>query len=845
MDSFAQDLRYAFRQMRRAPWFTAIIVLVLALGIGASSTAVSYLRGIATIPAPGVAPNPDLVQIAATQQSRGRRPEPVEMSYANLIRLRDTLRLVRALSGETRDRFPVDFGTGPRVTSVNLVTSEYFDLLEIRPALGAFFREPDNSSVTASQQAVISDAIWKSQFGRSPSAVGQQIRIGNAPFTIVGVAPEQFGGLHPDFHSQPAGVWIPMGTSRVARATRGGDAQSRDSMTVSMIIARLAPGVSLTEARAAIGRAVVGVMRTADTTQGRLAARTERLRFGESPRGRDSDVTLSALTIGVFALVILIIACTNVSALLLGRAASRRQEIAVRFSLGADRRRVVRQLLTESVVLASCSAIAGLFAIFALRKLVFALSIDSGVLLFPLDWLTILAALGVAATIGVLFGLSPALHASRASIAETVKQGRESSEWRRTRAQRGMIVAQMALSQPLVLTAMIVLGLIAAQRPWTSSFADADRVVGVGLDFSSRGRTRETIQPFMSTLRARLAELPVVAQTEVAERVDGVFEAASNGTTMISLAPVRLDPNAPAWEKNWRGGYAEITRVGPTFFETAGLPIVRGRGFTASDTLGAAQIPVIVSEGVAKLYWPTEDAVGRTLIAGAIPEPGGGARTLPRGSAPVTYQVVGVVKNPRTVLPDERPGVYLPGSVNFFSAALIIRTRVPGDSALAQIRAVITGLDPQIPIVELTTAKRAIRANATAAGKMGVAASAFALFALVLASIGLAGIVMFAIAQRTREIGVRVALGARRSQIIGLFVNQGLRTSLLGFAIGAPLSALILFIALKFFYAPHLALNVSAAIVALGVLLIVVLTASWLPARRAATVDPVIALRAE
>lgn len=842
MESLLQDIRFAARQIGRAPWFSATIVLVMALGIGITSATLSYVRGVLTIPAPGVNRDSRLVSAAildAESRRRFGRFSIARVTYPTFTRLHKNLRGFESFAAQSYPRrYSADFGAGPEAVNITGVTAAFFPTLRLSPAVGAFLHQSREDAADAERVVVIDHRLWQIRFGRAANVVGRTIRISGTPFTIVGVAPEEFVGLSSGGRRGYT-MWMPLAATHALAGTG-----VMDSLEVHLLLGRIADGVSYESAAASLGGIAAQTMRSGDSTRATISAWVDRMRLGRyTPGTRDGDVVSIGFMLSAISILVLIITCTNASALLLGKGASRSHEVAVRYSLGAGRGRIVRQLLTESVCLALAAALLGLGVLRLIQQSVFAWTANDTPILLPVDWLTVMLSLGAAVATGILFGISPALHASRASIAETMKQGASSSDWRRTRAQRGMIIAQLAVSQPVLLAMMLALGSVASQRPWDTSFAGADRVIGIGLDFDARRYSRTAVAGLQASLRDRIVAIPGVARAEFAERVPGVFDDLAPGQMMLELEP---EPMAGfPGPVGSRRGSSEIHTVGIDYFATVGLPVVRGRDFEWSDTLPPHR-NVILPEEVAASFWPGQDPIGKRLIPGTVPFENGGSRRIARGDPVDPYTVVGVAASQRTSVPSVRPSAYLAGGASSrANIMLMVRTNGPALPLFPAIQREIKRLDADLPIAEFATLQQAERRAAGFVGRIAAAASSFAFLSLTLVSVGLAGIVMFAVAQRTREIGVRMALGARGTQIMGLFVRQGVRTALLGFLIGAPLSALVFILAMRSSFRASLSLNSLSAVVAAFVLFGVVLLASWLPARRAARTDPVVALRSE
>ena len=832
-EALAADLRFARRHLARTPLTTLTMLLVLVGGMTIAALLFSFVHSYAVQPPPGVARADDLVRIRGSRTAgvdgRGTRAFSAD-ELREYQALGDQFRLV---AGWTEARVPlvVDGGAERRTleASVVFVTASYFPVLDVRPTLGPGLPTAAAEDPATAAVAVIGHAAWDRHFGRDPRVVGATVTVNGVRVTIVGVAPERFAGVGMAY--SPLRLWMPLAARRLLLPDPSADFRAAG---------RLRPGVDRRTATAA-AQAVAARAAAADPALRALAPATDvvPLLAANGDPMFERDVRLMTLLVGLLGLLVLLVACTNVSALLTGLAAARRQEIAVRLSLGAARGRLVRQLLTESALLAvvagaTALALVGL-ALRLVTRLVPAMPFDVGI-----TWPATAFVFGVALAVGVLFGLSPALHGTRLAVASALRDSSASVVATRARLQRGLVVAQIAFTQPLiVLMTAVTLIVIGDYRPWREREV-TDRLLAVTLRPASSVETGTT--PAAAAARRRLR----ATMERVTERLrarPGVEAIAVDWSDERSLGAYVVHPGdrVPGVAQNAVRLSATPTAQG--FLGLVGTPLRRGRDFAPADVAaaeagaaGAGEVPIIVGTSLARRLWAAADPLGRRLRAASDSTPG--ARTL---------VVVGVIDDPladRRQAGDEHP-VHLPPDTTAMPRGLLLRTSgaarpvVPAVHELVRAEAtneLVVGVRALADLEEEALRTRRL----TAAG-----ISAAGLVALLLSAIGLYAVVAFAVGQRTREIAVRMAVGAPGRQIVRRFVADGLRLSALGLVLGLPAGLLgvhLLLSADADF--PEVSLGRVTVIAALGVVAVAV-AAAWLPARRAAAVDPAVTLRSE
>jgi predicted permease len=832
LDALAGDLRFALRHFARRPGATLTMFLVLAIGMSISSLLFSYVHSYAVQPPPGLARHDALVRIrgsqAAAEGERGARGfsdqefleyQGLSSQFSDVAGWADAMVALDAGAGAERS------GLDARVT---FATENYFSVLGLRPVLGPGL--PTGATGDAAV-AVIGYTAWDELFGKSPDAIGSTVTVNGVAVTIVGVAPERFIGMGPIARFT---LWMPLAARQMV--TPGGAGGLR-------AVARLRPGTTAGEATAAtrvIARRMSRVeeLPTRDPETGAAIRDLDRstevvpLLASSGDPMFERDVRLMSLMVGFLGLMVLLVTCTNVSALLTGLATARRQEIAIRLSLGAARARLIRQLLTESALLASLAAAAALGIVWMVTRSVVRL-IPHFPLEMGINWPVTLFTFGVALAVGGLFGLSPALHATRIAIASALRDSSASIAAARARLQRGLVVAQIAFTQPLIVLLAAALLLILGNYEVRTRTALADRLVQVQLRTQERisGKSPAAVEA-KRELRAKLDR--IVAKLQATPGVEAaVIEGGWSGRIGgYFVHPADRVLGAPQNAVQLSG-----ETVAEGYFAAMDVPLLRGRGFGPRDASSveprADEVPVIVNGNLARRLWAGADPVGRRLQAAT--DTTSGARTL---------TVVGVVDDG---LPEERRAgegyrVYLPRDTSRISTVMLLRTASSAEPLLPTIRSVVQAEAPG------TSTRVRTLASIEEEGRRDfrmftIGVSAAGLMALLLSAIGLYGVVAFSVSQRRGEIAVRIAVGARTRQIVQRFVADGLRLSALGLLIGLPVSLIGLRAMLaaddSFRYVP---LPSVTAIAAFGVILVAT-AAAWIPARRAAAVDPAITLR--
>jgi macrolide transport system ATP-binding/permease protein len=802
------DVRQAVRSLLGAPVLTLAAALSLGLGIGANTTVFTWVQAVLLRPIPG-APETDRLRVAAMETRDGQSRS---WSYPNYRDYRDRATLVEVVAQDDLAMSVAVDGRAERAYG-GLVSGHYFQFMGVQPALGRLIGPDDDRTPGGHPVVVLSHAYWQRRFAGAPGIVGTQVTINNTPMTVIGVAADGFMG---SFLGISTAAWVPMAMQgQVAGASR---LEARGSGWMQ-VYTRLKPGVSRDQAQA-----------EAATIMSQLAAehpksfdgwRLSLVNAWEAPFGAPQVLAPILGVLSIVVAMVLLIACANVANLLLSRAVGRRREVAIRLSLGASRWRLVRQLLTESLLLSAVAGGIGMVVAYWTSGVLMAFApptdmpIEFGL---RVDGWTIVYAAAVSLVTGIVFGLTPAWQASRPDTVHALKEeaGRGSGGRTGQRLRGALVVAQVAVCLVLLVGAsLFVRSLQAAQR--VNPGFDPDGVLIASVDLLPNGYTPDTGRQFHRRLIEAVGALPGLQSVALARQVPlGLSGTNSSGVSIGGYTP------QPDEDVN-----IVFNTVGPRYFETMRIPLASGREFTAQDTRETTPV-VVVNETMARRYWSGRDAIGGRLRLGKV-----------------EFQVVGVARDIKySSLPERpQPHMYLALEQNFTSAVVVhVRSVAAPATMLAALRDVIRGLDANLPIYDartleehLGTAVFAQRMGANLLGVMGV-------LALVLAAVGLYGVIAYAVSQRTQEMGIRLALGAAPRDLLAMIVGQGLKLTGIGVAIGLGLA----YVMAGFMGSllPGIAPRDPITFIGVPLLLVVIaLAAAIIPARRAGAVDPVTALR--
>ncbi len=836
MEALLQDLRLALRQLGKSPGFTAVAVLTLALGIGANTAIFSAVDAVLLRPLPY--PQSDrLVDLSATNT------EPVRfaISYPDLLDFRGLTHDFTGVAGYSSQRYNLTGAGEPREVQAAFVTADLFDVLGVHPVVGsAFTPQQENDPV-----ALLSYSLWAQSFGRDPAVLGKAIALDGKSYTIIGVMP---AGFH--FPTDGVEVWTPIGGIRAV------DPQAMSTRELRALngVGRMASAVTLARVQGDLDVIAKRLQaeQANDTNPRRIIAigpgAGPGVGGGRGPRINTSPVdqiTFSAqllrdvaigdvgarlwVLLGAVGLVLLI-ACANAANLLLARAAARGREMAIRRALGAGRGRLIRQLLTESVVLALCGAGLGLVvskwgldALLAMWPRALPRTQEVGLHLGVLGFTAALALVT-----GIAFGLAPALRATAVRIEEGLRQDSTGSTGgRRQRMQHTLVVAEMALALVLLVGAGLLVRSFAALNAVSPGFDTRDVLAGRIRLTPSRYPTPAQQKTFFEAVQSALAGRPDVTGVALSETMP-----LSGGIRVVAFDPHPVRPDYP-------GPYFAALEnvVAPEYFSTMRIPIRRGRGFGPEDRVGAPAVAVVSAQFASEL-WPNQDPIGKQFPFSGPREP----------ARPVT--VIGVVDELRSASleqPNPRPTLYLSSVQEAGQREMWVVMRSSRGAPLALVGALkdaVKLVDPEQPIGDLVSLEQLIGRQTAARRFNTTLLGIFALLAVGLALVGIYGVTSYAVAQRQRELGIRLALGAGPKDVVRLLVGESLARVVIGvvLGLGVALVASRALVSMLYGIGRWDPLTFGATALLLGA---VALTATWLPARKATRVDPIVTLRAE
>jgi predicted permease len=808
------DIRYSFRSLLKNPGLTLAAVLSLGLGIGANTTIFTWVQAVLFRPIP-IAADPGSIRIAAMENREGQSRS---WSYPNFTDFRDRATLMDVV-GQDDQTFSIAVDKTAERAWGGLVSGNYFDVMGLTPAAGRFFTAKEDVTPGGHPVAVLSYAYWQRRFAGDPSVIGKQVTINNAPITIIGVAPEAFIG---SFLGVSSAAWVPMA---MQREMMGGDRLTQRGNGWMQALVRLKPGVSQEQAQAE-ATAIMSQLEQEykNFNDGR---RLRIVQTWEAPFGAATVLTPILAVLSILVALVLVIACANVANLLLSKAVSRRREVAVRLSLGASRGRLVRQLLTESLLLAFVAGLAGTAMAYWTMDVIMAfvppvdMPLDLGL---RMDATTLLFALAVSVVTGIVFGLAPALQASGKETINALKEeGRSGSGGRTTgRLRNALVVGQVAVCLVLLVGATLFLRSFVAAQSLSPGF-DAEPVVTASMDLFPSGYTGDRHREFQRRALEAVAAIPGVQSAAFGTRLPLGF--GGNNSTGIGVEGYVPRENEEI--------VITYTTIGPKYFATMGTPMREGREYLDSDAPNAQNV-IVINEAMARRYWPKGNALGGQIRLGG--------KTV--------AEVIGVVADSKYSSINERPLPQL-----FFPLArgeastLRLFVKTTGDPApfVAEVRNAIRAIDPNLPVYDARTLSEhmqvAVFAQRMAANLLG----GMGALALLLAAIGLYGVMAYAVSQRTQEMGIRLALGASPSSLLSMIVGQGMKLTTVGLVIGLAL-ALGAFgsIGAVRTLLPGISPLDPITFVAVPVLLaLIALLATWIPGRRAGKVDPLVALRYE
>jgi predicted permease len=825
MRTLAQDLRYGWRMLWKTPAATLIIVLTLALGIGANTFIFSLVNGYLLRPLS--VPHPQQIAVLAARKA-GDSPFLFSFSYPDFIDFRkqsasfaDVFAYQMSLAGLSADNKADQF-------FLSYVTGNYFSALGIKPLLGRLVLPSEEDQPGEQPVLVLGYSYWQKRFGGDPHVIGKQVRVNGKSATIIGVVRKEFRGM---FWIVEMDAYLPLSSSALLEQATTSNPLTDRNVRDFRVLGRLKPGVSFSQAQASVDVIAARLAQQYPATDQDVTVRVYREQLARpQPLGANVGLIAAAFFLGL-AVLLLLITCMNVANIMLARATVRRREMGLRAALGAGRGRLIRQMLTETLLLGVLGGAAGIVLGIWLNpgNVRFAgsslpINID-----FRFDWNVFAYAFGASLLTGILVGLWPALRASRTDLNSVLQEGgrSDSSGAGRHRLRNLLVAAQVAGS----LLLLIIAGLFVRSVQHAGAVRlgiDPDHVLNVNLDPHQIGYDEARSKEFYRQLETRVRALPGVQSSSFAFGVPmGIGNEVNLGYVSIEGRQLADGQQAPG---------VFFNEVDPNYFATMRVPLLRGRVFTEFDDEKTPPVAV-VNQAMADKFWPKQDPLGKRFT---LNNPGGATQVV---------QIVGLAPTGKYAFISESPTpfFYVPMKQNYTSThALQIRSSVPPESLILPVESAIHSLAPDLPIMEVTTMEQTLagpnglqvfQVGARAAGILGA-------IGLILATVGVYGVVSFAAVQRTREIGIRMALGGTPRDVLRLVLRQGVGMVIAGLGVGllAAWGLTRLVGRLLIDVSPSDPLTYATVAVLLSA---VALLACWIPARRATRVDPGTALRYE
>ena len=815
LDTVLQDIRFAFRMFRKSPGFTAVAILTLALGIAANTTVLSWISATLLNPIPGVAHTSDLVTVM--RGDRTDHPTP-PFSYPDLRDLSERTQTFSGLLGYHDDYMSLTGVAKPERIYGALTTANYFDVLGVHPILGRAFLPEEGTLRAGAAVIVIGYAVWQNHFAGDPQIVGKTIQINRHPYTVVGVAPRDFTGCAPGLRTE---LWIPVSMDRDVWGFNRPDYRGIFWLNV---LGKLRPGVTKNQAQAELNLLMRGIAE----------------RFPEDHRDSPNEISLDPLWRSPFGIngylykilpmllglagVLLLLACANVASLLLVRSVGRRREIAIRLGMGASREQIIRQFLIESLLLGLLGGTAAIvITVWTSRSIVAFFPPSSLPLTHDehIDQRVLFVTIAVSILAAIISGVLPALRSSSLPVQSVLKEEATSVSLtlHKSRLLSGLVVAQISLSLVLLVCAGLFTRSLQKAQQSDPGF-EASHLLLTSYELSPAGYTRATGAAFDRQVLDRLSALPGVESVTLADFSPLSFSIHSEYLQIEGYVPQPYES-------------MEISRaiVGPNYFRTLRTSVISGREFTAADT-AESQLVAVVNQAFVDRYWPGANALGKQVTDG-------GDR----------FTVVGVARNAkyRLLTSPTEPVIYFPNYQAYSPTHdTTIHLRTTGDprTMASSVEETIHQLNPELPLFNVNPLSVTMQLGTLFGRVAATFAASFGFLAMLLAAVGIYGVVAYSTRQRTREIGIRMALGAEQGGIYRLVLGQGFRLTLAGLVVGTALAVAFT----RLLKAQLFGVSETDAITfaSVGLLVAVVaLLACHIPARRATRVDPMVALRYE
>ncbi len=800
------DLRYALRSLGKSPGLVLVVTLCLGLGVGANTTIFSLTNAVFLRPLPVHEPGRMVRIHSGWGQERFR-----SSSYPEYLALNARSDVFTGVAAYNRTRVSVGLGEDATMERALVATGNFFQVSGVTPAVGRFFTAEEDRVAGAHPVAVISNAFWQSRLGADPGVAGRTLYISGKPYTILGVTPPEFLGIEPD---QDVVAWIP---SMNYQHIFGADERMLNQNSHWLnLVGRMKPGVNIARAQAAATLAAQGL--AAEHAGEWSTLRFSVMKGGTLANTEESfEIRIVFILLNAVVGLVLLIACANVANLLLARGMNRRREFAIRLSLGSGRLRVIRQLVTESLLLGLLGGVVGLVLALWGADLLTLLNLPTAIDPAP-DIRVLVYTFVIALAAGLIFGVIPALQATRVSVAESLKQAGRLGSPIRSRLRASLVISQIALSVLLLILAGLMLRAMLQLRTRDTGVVESG-VLTAELDLTTLSLAEDQGKLLFDRIRERMSSLPGIESATLSAMVPSVGRQWVTPATLPELESVKSVS-------------VNYNVIGLDYFSTLGVPLMRGRDLNARDVAGQPLV-VLVNDAFVKRFFPSENPLGKHIRTGDEKQG-------------LVWEIVGVVKDIRYESAgfEALPTMFQSYHQNY-EAGLTLQVRGPGDPTrlIAPIRRELHQLYPGLAGTFRTFSQ--IRREREFAPRMvSTLLSIFGALALLLASLGLYGVTAYVVALRTHEIGVRMALGAQPRGVLGLITRQGLRLALIGGGIGLALAMAAgkLLSFMLYGVSPFDPLTIAAvSVLMIGLSLL----ASIIPARRAARVDPAIALRSE
>ena len=824
MKDFWQDLRHGARVLLKSPSFSVVAVLSLALGIGANTTIFTVVNAVLLDPLPvkDISQLVEVDTIDAKTHVGFAGATKLGLSFRNFQDYQQQNDVFTGITGFVAVPLTWSGGAEPRQVNGQLVSANYFDVLGLRPAAGRFFLPDEDTRLSGNNVAVISYSLWANKLGSDKDEVGKTLTLNAMPYTVIGVAPKGFKGTFTFASAEQ--IWIPTSMYPQVLTGFGKEFFNDRRFLNALAVGRLKPEIGLRQAEASLETIASKLERDfPKDNAGRSIALTSLTEAAVGVNLHDQIALAGTMMMTVVGLVLLI-ACANLANLLLARAARREREMGLRAALGASRPRLIRQMLTECILLALFGGAAGLAVAYVGRTVLWSFRppfIQQNDIDLSFDLRVLLFTLGVSIFTGLLFGLAPAFRASIPDLAETLKLGGRggSAGWGRNKLRSLLVVSEIALSLVALIGAGLFIRSMRDAQKMDPGF-ESKNLFMLAFDLGALHYDEGRGQQFLRSAIERANATPGAKAAAVASNFP------LGGGFARTVFPEGEDEST-----GYRGTLTQLDDISVGYFDALRIPLVRGRRFTDADRKDTARV-AIINEAMAKKFWPNQEAVGRRFHF--FGDTG-------------LLEVVGIARNSVVNAIGEVPPplVYLPVTQDYAPAATIqVQTTGKPEAVIAGVRAQIQSLEPNLAITNVQTIGEIIDQGLWAP-EMGAALLAlFGGLGLVLAAVGVYGVLAYSVTQQTREIGIRMAMGAERSHVLGLVVGQGLKLTAAGLVLGV-LVAVALTRQLSSLLFGVSAYDPWAYGSVVLILVLVALLACYIPARRAMRVDPLVALRYE